>query len=104
MKLKKKYMGLQVHRHSREPLEKAFSEAWQRLNDDSSRAGHPDALANLLHVGNQPSDVKEPSKRDHAVAATVIQWLGSPIGSEWVKSILTLERNIHDRLRRVRER
>ena len=44
-------------------------------------------LAYLLNDGSQDHRPVEPSERDHAVAATVIQWLGSPVGQGFLNEL-----------------
>lgn len=78
----KKIRGLHVHRLTREPEEKRFAEAW----DATNRLGH--TLAYLLHTGDQGgARPPDPSDRDHDVAATVVQWLGSPVGQSWLAGL-----------------
>lgn len=76
--------GLHRHRLSREPMEKAFSEAWERENSPDKR--HK-LLDDLLGEGDgrlQPFA----SARDWEVASTVIQWLGSPVGQAFVRGVM----------------
>ena len=59
--------------------------AWADLNktDDPGRS----TLAYMLCVGDQ-RDPMPPTPHDRAVASTVVQWLGSPVGSRWVLGVL----------------
>ena len=75
---KKNTKGLHSHRFRDNPEERMFAEAWAKANEQ----GH--TLAYLLHVGNQTGRPLEPSDREHVVAATVVQWLGSPVGQAFL--------------------
>lgn len=67
------HTGLHTHRLSDNPEEARFAEAWRRMQAGST-------LAWLLTVGS-PRGWPVPSNPSaEVVAATVIQWLGSPVG------------------------
>jgi hypothetical protein len=70
-----KLSGLHQYRFEANPEEKRFALAWDTHNRDGG------TLAYLLDT-NQGQGLRppEPSERDQVVAATVIQWLGSPVG------------------------
>ncbi len=74
-----KHRGLYPHRFRDNPEEKAFAQAWEKLNEE----GH---LALLLDVGGQ-GRAPEVKQRDATVAATTIQWLGSPVGQYWLEEL-----------------
>lgn len=82
--MKKPVQGLNAHRLSKNPKERRFAKAWV----DSCTTGS--TLAHILDP-NPGSSGKppEPSERDQVVAATVIQWLGSPVGQNFLKSLST---------------
>jgi hypothetical protein len=70
--------GLHTYRFDQNPEEKRFAKAWEKNNP----------LAWLLderpmQTGRPP----EPSERDQIVAATVIQWLGSPVGQDFLNRL-----------------
>lgn len=75
-----KNVGLNIHRVKDNPLELAYAKEWDRLNIDY------DILACIIGEGNVKGN---PSERDYQIAATVIQWLGSPIGRNFVEDVLT---------------
>ena len=76
--------GLHRHRLSREPMEKAFSEAWERENAPDKRRK---LLDDLLGDGsNRYQEFATP--RDWEVASTVIQWLGSVVGQAFVRDVM----------------
>jgi hypothetical protein len=80
--------GLHSHRLKNEEEEARFAEAWRRWN----RPGLT-ILAALLDVplaqrepwrGTEPP---MPTKRERTVAATVVQWLGSPVGQSFLEEL-----------------
>ena len=78
----KRTKGLHEHRFRDNPEERRFAEAWAEHNK------HGSTLAYLLDPtqagGVRPPD---PSDRDKVVAATVIQWLGSPVGQCFLRDL-----------------
>ena len=77
-----KYQGLRPYRHKDNPEEKRFAQAWSKENEDGRLLAH---LLDDRHAqGGYPP---EPSDRDHVVAATVIQWLGSPVGQGFLRRL-----------------
>jgi hypothetical protein len=75
-----RYIGLHVHRFKDNPEELAFARAWDKQNKDGKN------LAYLL-AGTQQGHPPEPSERDHVIAATVVQWLGSPVGKAFLEEL-----------------
>ena len=71
--------GFSTHRLRQNPLEAAYAEAWKR--------DAPRTLGWLLSGPENRNDV-DYSPRDAKVAATIIQWLGSPVGSGFVSEVL----------------
>jgi hypothetical protein len=80
MRVKKRWQGVHHHRYKRYPLEKRFALAWQRINELGA------TLEYSMGDGNRRAEV---TKRDELVAATVIQWLGSPVGQRFMWKVLT---------------
>lgn len=77
--VKPQFQGLHPYRYKDNPLEKAFAEAWQAENQ--IMPGRPTStLAYLMDLTNRGEPNPPLTDRDHLVAATVIQWLGSPVG------------------------
>lgn len=66
------------HRLRDNPREREFAEAWSREFS---------TLAWILNVGSQSGHPESPSRRDEVVAATMIQWLGSPVGQQFLNSV-----------------
>lgn len=64
------------------PLEIVFAEAWEDANYPGLDGT---CLINyLLSKENRPGDVSE---RDISVAATIIQWLGTSVGQEFLRDV-----------------
>ena len=77
------YRGVACNRYDREPLERAFAEQWQEVNQVVI-GGDNDLLAYLLSTTNERVPVtREASK----IAATVIQWLGSNPGQSFLRDV-----------------
>lgn len=74
-----KTIGVQSHRLKNNPDEKAFAEAWAEF--------YPPHLGWLLTTGSQIGRAPQTSERDEVVAATVIQWLGSPVGKNFLREL-----------------
>lgn len=72
----RKTMGLRPERWKDNPEEKAFAVAWAREE--------PNLLRYLLGDGMTPV---VPSDRDRVVAATVVQWFGSPVGQGFLRDL-----------------
>jgi hypothetical protein len=72
-----KPLGLHTYRFKDNPEEERFANAWAK----------EDVLPWLLHVGSQSGRPVDPSDRDELIAATVIQWLGSPVGQNFLEQL-----------------
>lgn len=83
-----KFNGAHVYRLKSNPKEQAFADAWQEQNQYRHTM-----LEQLLSDdgGKTPAQV---SDRDEMIAATVIQWLGSPVGSCFLRDVLAEIENI----------
>lgn len=72
--------GLNTHRLRDNPAEAAFAKAWAEF-----------APKNLPYLLTHPSKDQhfpdEPTDRDRLVAATVVQWLGSPVGESFLDQL-----------------
>lgn len=78
---RKKYKGLHAHRLKDNPEERRFAEAWAK-HDELGQS-----LRWLLHRGDQGGIPDEVSVRDEIVAATLMQWLGSPVGKAFLENL-----------------
>lgn len=70
------------HNRTNDPLnyeERRFAQAWARENEPPKRL-----LEYLMSVDNKGV---ETSDRDQLVAATVVQWLGSPVGQYFLHEL-----------------
>lgn len=75
--------GLSTHRFRDNPEELRFAEAWSNRNDHTTST-----LAYLLDPNHGTKGrPQEPTDREHVVAATVIQWLGSPVGQSFLADL-----------------
>jgi hypothetical protein len=73
-----KYLGLHAHRFDRNPEERRFAEAWAKQGD---------LLNTLLTRADLQHHPHSASRDEHLVAATVIQWLGSPVGQSFLEDL-----------------
>ena len=79
-----KHTGIHINRIDQNPLEKVFSEKWLMEHGKDSIF-----LEQILR--KNPFNFEEISQRDATVAATVIQWLGSPVGESFLRDCLDLD-------------
>jgi len=75
-----KHEGLNTHRLKDNPEEKRFAKAWQRINDTGS-------LLDYLLGDKYDGRPVEANEREAQVAATVVQWLGSPVGQGFLAEL-----------------
>lgn len=80
-----RHRGNKLHRLQENPLEEAFSDAWEEENTHNS-SEHRCTLAHLMSLTNQPAIL---DSRDVLVAANVVQWLGSPVGQAFLAKVLS---------------
>ncbi len=85
MKMLKRNTGINAQRFSREPLEKLFAEEWDKRN--KTRHGLRPTLPYLLDPEGQHNPL-EPSDEEYILSATIIQWLGSPVGQGFIEDII----------------
>lgn len=84
--------GLHQYRFKQNPMEKKFAQAWERQNVSAStkKLDGRGTLDYMLAVdSNCPKGEVRP--RDRMVAATVVQWLGSPVGQSFIKEVLDID-------------
>jgi len=79
------HVGRSAHRLDDNPLEKEFADEWRELNSGEGR-GHGVLASLMARNPNKPEG--EVTQRDAMVAATIIQWLGSPVGQGFVEKVL----------------
>ena len=73
-----RHRGLHTYRFDSNPNEKVVAKLWDKMQANSY------TLEYLLSEDNRRVDI---SKRDMTVAATVIQWLGSPVGQSFLDEV-----------------
>jgi hypothetical protein len=76
--VKTKHEGISSYRIPQNPLEGKFAEQWAKIA--------PNTLGYL--ICGQDRNMHDYSQRDATVAATIIQWLGSPVGESFVREVL----------------
>jgi hypothetical protein len=74
--------GLQTHRFKDNPEERRFAKSWEAWNTPTGSAPPYILVNELLECG-----AGQVTRRDQAVAATVIQWLGSPVGLTFLEQL-----------------
>lgn len=84
-----KHVGLSAHRTKDNLLEKRFATAWDRENNPPSflNGGHG-VLQHLLCSKGDGIITRELTEEEIKAAATVVQWLGSPVGYGFLESVL----------------
>lgn len=75
--------GLHEHRLLGNPEERRFAEAWAKINDASLNRFQEDMFYRFRHGTITVAEWD----RDAEVAATVIQWLGSPVGQAVLRDL-----------------
>lgn len=77
-----RFRGMSEHRWKDNPEEKRFADAWAEFNRDGIHLDH------LLDQRKHQTG-RAPFCGDQAqmVAATMIQWLGSPVGQNWLRDL-----------------
>lgn len=73
------------NRFRQNPLEERFAKEWDKMNT-LNPLGNNTLDYMLAENNNRP--MGEVKKRDKIVAATVIQWLGSPVGLNFLNDVL----------------
>jgi len=86
MKILNKFKGYSFHRYKREPLEKLFAECWQEEN--TQLAVRNCTLDHLFSGNVDEYYVEIQSNENHKLAATLIQWLGSPVGQGFLAKVI----------------
>lgn len=75
--------GMHQYRFGSNPIEKLFAEKWEEIN--TSPLSSFGIVDYILADDNIPTGGL--SDRDREVAATVIQWLGSPVGQDFLRDV-----------------
>ncbi len=82
------HTGISPHRWEDNPLEKTFAKMWKAEQEDPLRGG------SILEWILSPENRRDGSMtdRDAMTAATVIQWLGSPVGQDFFRRMMKVYR------------
>ena len=75
--------GLKLYRLDSNPMERAYHDAWL----ERQTQGPYDSTSALRYILSAGGCLLLASERDALVAATVIQWLGSPAGMSFVAGV-----------------
>ena len=95
-----KHLGHNKHRLKQNHAERIFAKEWIKLQQPTSKWSD---TCNLNWIFNsfdargkqQPGHVSEAQMK---VAATVVQWLGSPVGLGWLREVLQkIDKSDNDR-------
>lgn len=78
---KPKHVGVSRRRLNGNPEEKRFANAWEKHNAQ----GH--TLDWILAIDQSRGRPHETPERERVVAATVVQWLGSPVGCGFLSDL-----------------
>ena len=86
----KKVRGLHTRRLSQNPIEKALSDGWAEEIVSVSSINENTLLDGLLELQGRENNrpIGYATDRDHVIAATVVQWLGSPVGFYFLRGAL----------------
>ena len=74
--------GLHQNRFKSNPLEEIYAMAWDLKNTPAP--GSPIGLLDYILAKDNNCPAGEVSDRDREVTATIIQWLGSPVGQNFI--------------------
>jgi len=84
MRVLKKFQGLSSNRYKNNPLERIFAEEWQKEN--TKLAVRNCTLDYLLSEDQNSLDIQD--DETHQKIATIIQWLGSPVGQGFLGNVI----------------
>lgn len=79
---REKFISKSRNRLTENRCEKIFSDAWVAANEGKY------SMLELLFSDDGGQTPAEVTDRDELVAATVIQWLGSPVGFSWLTDVI----------------
>lgn len=93
--MKIKHEGLSTNQLNSNPREQVFAKAWKQINDPP----YPvvSVPLELLLCSNGDGNInRDLSQIEATTAATVIQWLGSPVGWEWLNETMEKAQRIKE--------
>ena len=68
-------------------LERVLAEAWEELNEDPDSFGIATIVASARRELSPGLFNRQVLARDAAMAATAVQWLGTPVGTSWLRKV-----------------
>lgn len=77
-----KNTGMHTHRLAENPEEERFANAWRQYNQTTLLEWL--LTPSALHERRWPAPISE---RDEVVAATIVQWLGAPVGQGFLRDL-----------------
>jgi hypothetical protein len=83
-----KNKGINLGRIATNYLERVFAERWEDCNTKINPKSN--WLEQILAATPNHPKLGEVSPRDREVAATIIQWLGTPVGQEFIRDCLSM--------------
>ena len=84
-------VGRSQHRFADNPLEQDFAEEWELQNTDHNGNLNGMQTLDYLLAKDRNNPMGEVTDRDREVAATVVQWLGSPVGQSMLSEVLGID-------------
>ena len=82
-----KNKGINTNRFRSNPTEKIFAIKWEEINTDVHGKLNNESVLDFIMANESGHPKGEVSNRDREVAASVIQWMGSPIGLMFLKQV-----------------
>lgn len=98
-----KHQGLSIHRLNSNPAEKAFAEEWEEANKVST-PGRPYSTLDHLMDPNHQRDPAPSTPQEITSAATVVQWLGSPVGQGFLSRVIEKSPELRSYLKPIFEK
>lgn len=90
-----KNKGKSQYRFKQNPMEKVFAESWEEINLTPPGRANGKGILDYLMAEDPNKPNGEVTDRDRLVAATVIQWLGSPVGQSFLTQVCGVYINDH---------
>ena len=82
-----KNKGINTQRFSSHPKEKIFAVEWEAINTDIHGKLSRDSILDFILAKRATHPMGEVTDRDREVAASVIQWQGSPVGLMFLRQV-----------------
>lgn len=82
-----KFRGKNTHRFSTNLTEKIFSDLWAEENERWINHGKHASVLQYVLSEDGGKTIPETSERDEMIAASIIQWLATPIGRNFLDEL-----------------